>query len=187
MLLENGYPKTSLLATDLKDSPRFAGLLQLFGWPDFAMPDYIENGRFVRSPGDDPNDFSRDQAVCLFAGLKSRSIPSEVFAAQDLLDAGVFPNGDLMHPGIRGHIKRCIGQKSSLYEKAWLLTDIWFQDVTNYWEQNQIMAMAMVAGPWYVRRWKSWLPTWQESLKSYWYKRGEVIFCDYMIEILEKI
>lgn len=190
-----GQPRDEL-ETDLNDSPRLAGFMVLAGWknPDgtyWKIPfnNYLGDSKFsfVRFPGSPPNDFSRDQANVYCAGLWLQSDKDQFsqWSIQKIIIARQYPNGDVMAPGHRGHLKRCINWPTSWIENLWLKADIIYQAKTQYWEQNQILAMALVAGPSYVQLWKKWLPNWRVMLRSYWVPRGELELVELMIKKLE--
>lgn len=160
-----GLPK-DVGASDFLDSARLAGMLSLVDPENSIDLSLYTNGiSYVRHPGVRPFDppMSRDQAVPLFAGMwaKKQSI---------MVDPNYQPpNKDYISPSVRGHFIRCAGGKSKWYQDLWLIVDIlWSACVRQLDEPNQLIAMLIVAGPWYLKLWTMLNKQWQKSILDYW-------------------
>jgi hypothetical protein len=166
----------------------------------------------VRNPDDsessNPYNFSRDQLIPLAAGLykmknevgqkiymyhvlKALNKRSSFRALNTIGNDGKekkFPDGpDLLSPSHRNHLYMCSGEKPSLLGRLWLIADIlvssWFTPLE---EPNQIIAMAYVAGPWYVKLLKRANKRLDEAILSYWGGwRGEKDFANFLIKKLK--
>lgn len=169
MLYDNlGLPKENG-ASDKQDSARFAGILSLF-WKEFdqrltrlyVVADPFKNQFiYVRHPSELVYDFSRDQYICLAAGL-SISNPERV-------NEKFITGRDILTPAVGGHTKRCRGEKANWLQNLWLKADILFHAyATPTDEPNQLICMAWIAGPEYLRLWTSNNKKWEESIRSYW-------------------
>lgn len=187
MIFDNlGLPKENG-ADDLQDSARLAGLVTLFNYDiiqNKRVPIglYVKGGKYVRHPNESKYDFSRDQALCLMAGLYKDKVTW-------LVGRSFIDGKDLFTPSHMGHIARCQGKEASFIQNLWLKADILFHaKFTPTEESNQLIAMMMVAGPDYVRLWKKHNYRWRESIINYWCGwRSEVEFARHMIETIEKI
>lgn len=180
---ELGLPKDNG-ATDFQDSARLAGIMQIFGWI-LPIEQYViqKNGKtiYARHPLEDKYDFSRDQAVCLVAGLwKANKI--------DLVNESYVTGRDIFSPSVKGHFKRCKNMQANWFQNLWLKFDIlWHSYVTPLDEPNQLICMMMVAGPDYIKMWKKHNKQWQKSIKDYWCGwRNEQYLASEMIKQLEK-
>lgn len=209
-----GLPKDNG-ATDYMDSARLAGLVELFGSDHIDLMAYIrydDEGRLVamRHPREMPSNnwknFTRDQLMCLAAGLKKQNREGTVrklyyeavrrgYRAQNT-EADYpgtlkkFPNGaDLLTPSHMNHLRICSGEKPTLLGRLWLTIDILFNGyISPKTEPNQLICMCVVAGEKYVRLWKKVNPYWKGAIIDYWCGwRGEKELALRMIESLEKI
>lgn len=175
-------------ASDFEDSSMFNGLLVLF---DFARVDlsyfikrssFSEKFSYVRHPYGTKYSFSRDQYLCLAAGM-AKSMPENI--------NNNWVNGkDLLSPANRGYLQKCKGGTISRLQSLWLKAEILFHaKCTPLSEPNQLIAMMMVAGPEYLKLWTRSNPQWQRSIKKYWYEedgswRNEKDFAEHMIKTI---
>jgi len=149
-------------SSDLQDSAMFAGMLTLFGVADIPVEKYVDNGVYVRHPKEIKYDFSRDQAICLIAGLWKKGLFS-------LVNKDFVTGKDIFSPSVQGHFLRCQGKQASWYHNMWLRADILFHAKCKpLSESNQLICMMMVAGPEYVRLWKRMNKDWNKSISYYW-------------------
>jgi hypothetical protein len=158
------------------------GLLHHPQTPDLTR--YVIKGKYVRHPIEgNKYPFSRDQLIPLVAGLRAQGYRNFVDIAYDP------ENGDWISPSQRDHIMRCRGMADSWLGKLWLNADIaWAKYINPEAELNQLIAMLVIAGPEYVRKFKHNNKSWQLSLQNYWCTwRNEKEFCEFMIDMLERI
>lgn len=177
-----GLPKENG-ATDLQDSARLAGIMTVFGWPqEIDVRQYVKQAEttvqyYVRHPLEIIYNFSRDQAICLMAGL---------FAAgySYLVNENSITGKDLLSPSVMGHVARCKGQKASWFQDLWLWLDVWFHaNVTPLEEPNQLLCMMMTADKKFLRYWTTANPAWVTSIKNYWCGwRNEPELAQFMID-----
>ncbi len=192
------YPKDTG-ATDFMDSARLIGLMATFGY-NFdlnknSILDYIQFtglGRSVavRCPievsSNNPNNFTRDQLVCLVSGLSAAGFPlavrSLLRAAEDRgcraqnTEADMpgtkkkFPDGaDFLSPSVMNHLRICSGEKPTLIGKLNLVLDIMYNGAfTPLKEQNQLICMCIAAGPYYVKLYKEKNPSYAQAISDYW-------------------
>lgn len=187
---ELGLPK-EMGASDLQDSARLAGIISTFNYRHDALPlekyiyGYGERRKYVRHPSEIRYDFSRDQAICLFAGY--------YFNFQsDLVDLKLVDGKDIWSPAARGHVRRCKKQKANWFQDAWFWFDIWraahFQKLK---EPNQLMCMLRVAGEKHVSYWVNTNKQWRQAILNYWCEgagawRGERDLAMHMIKDFER-
>jgi len=175
-------------ASDLEDASMFNGLLVLFGYATVDLNHFIERDssnnkiNYVRHPYGTKYSFSRDQTLCLAAGM-SMIMPENVVSAR--------ANGkDIFSPANKGHLQRCSGRKSTWLQNLWLKAEILFHaKFTPLAEPNQLIAMMMVAGPEYLKLWTQKNYQWQRSIRKYWYSedgnwRNERDFAEHMITVI---
>ena len=173
-------------STDWQDSARLAGILALFQYPtnsDLYLVEYIDHaGKYIRHPKEYKFDFSRDQAVCLMAGLWVDSLPY-------LVDKKSITGKDFLSPSVRGHIRRCQDREANWFQNLWLKLDIyWNSYVDPLSEPNQLLCMLMVAGPEYVKLWTRLNKQWRKAITDYWCGwRGESSLAAHMIARIERI
>ncbi len=200
-----GLPKDSG-ASDYMDSARLAGLMACFGHPKAPdMRKYLINGEGVRHPvefpSNNPNNFTRDQLMCLAAGLKAQGREAEV---KVLYDAAVsrfyraqnseadvpgstkqFPNGaDFLTPSNMNHLRICAGMSPSWLGKMWLMIDIAANGLFfSKEEPNQLMAMCASAGSFYVKALRLANRKLDKSITDYWSGwRMESDFAQFLIQ-----
>lgn len=180
-----GLPKDTG-ASDLQDSSRLAGIMAVFNHP--LAPDCskycISPGKYVRHPEEYKYTFSRDQAVCLLAGLLAQGRTSYV-------DPDYKTEGDVVTPAIRGHFRRCAGKFGTWLGDKWLIVDIYFNaKIAPMNEPNQLICVLMThTDEKYLKMWTDLNKKWKESITEYWCGwRGEPELADLMIKtILYKI
>mgnify|MGYP000694525597 FL=1 len=174
-------------ASDFQDSAMAAGMWVLFGMePDVDLSFYTRGrGKYHRHPNEYKYTMSRDQTICLFAGLWAQK-------RFNLVDPGYNTEGDLVSPGVRGHFKRCARLDSNWFQDAWLMADVyahaWFNPMG---EPNQLIAMMMVADPKFMRMWCRLNKTWRDSILFYWCAgdgawRGEPELAEKMISVIQE-
>ena len=184
---ELGLPKENG-ASDLQDSARLAGVMTTFNYPKVVpMENYVEFKntpftKYVRHPLEYRYDFSRDQALCLMAGLFYQR-------QHKLVDLKYVIGKDWFFPSHRGHVKRCQGKKSNWIEDLWLEAEIYFNaKFTPLAEPNQLLCMMMVAGNGYVNLWVKNNPQWRKAITNYWsYWRNEPELAGHMIRKIESV
>lgn len=191
---ELGLPRDSG-ATDLQDSARLAGLAVVFNFDlaknrNIPIEKYVvtiptlASTHYVRHPLEHKYDFSRDQAICLMAGLHRVSL-------YRLVDKKYIDGKDIFSPSHRGHIKRCQGRKPNLLEEHWLWLDVlWSCFYQPMGEPNQLLCMLMIADPKYLKFWLKYNKHWRAAIKEYWCEaagewRGERELAEHMISVLE--
>ena len=210
-----GLPKDNG-ASDYADSARLAGLMVLFGHPamepKFLTKYLVEYWQAaVRYPNPDPyqnpswsnnpKNFSRDQLICLTAGLKAARLPlscgllylaakERYYFCQNTEDdvpgsVKKFPNGpDILSPSHVNHLRVCSGRKPLWFGKLWLVLDIVISSkFMPLAEPNQLMAMCAVAGPWYIGFLRKMNPQLDTAIRNYWSGwRGESDFAELLIK-----
>lgn len=191
MRWEDGFPCDNG-STDGQDSARLAGLMAVFNHPQELQPEMMEEYfdmisytlgayNYLRHPVEgNKYPFSRDQASCLFAGL--RSVNRESFVVPYYK-----PKNDFISPSVRGHFKRCAGFKTRWYERAWLYLDVIYSAwVDPLAESNQLICMLMVANPKYLRLWCKLNKKWELSITTYWNTwRNEPELAELMISTIK--
>lgn len=154
-------------ATDWNDSARLAGIMCLFQDEQatkIPLKEYVivTSKKYVRHPIDDDYDFSRDQAVCLVAGLYKKGL-------YDLVQESYVNGKDIFSPSVHGHFRRCSGGKANWFQNQWLKLDImWNAKFQPLSEPNQLICMIYVAGPEYIKLWTTHNKKWKESIRNYW-------------------
>ncbi len=148
-------------ATDFMDSARLAGLMAIIKHPQ--APDcreYIVDGYTTRHPSLSPTDFSRDQLLCLSAGLFAQGRRYLIMPPS---------NGDIMDPAHIMHIRLCAWLPSNFLGRVWLRAQILFHAYcTPLAESNQLIAQMYVAGPGYFKLWRKHNKQWANSIYFYW-------------------
>lgn len=197
MIFDNkSLPKDSG-ATDFMDSARLAGLLAVFGHektPDLSL--YVIGDLAVRHPNEgsnpgempsnNPKNFTRDQLMCLAAGLKAQGREDICYtlyeAARDRnyraqnTEADVpgstkkFPNGaDFLSPGHMLVLAKCAGLRGNMLGYPWLILDIIFNAIFSpERESNQLLCILKVMGPNWVKFYKKVTPKWAKAIQDYW-------------------
>lgn len=190
MRWQDGYPCDSG-STDGQDSARLAGIMSVFSYPRTPwLPNYVNvhgkygSWEYLRHPVEgNKYKFSRDQAVCLFAGLKFQS--NSVF----LFTQYKPENGDFISPSVRDHFRICAGYKPTFLGQLWLIFDIFY--MTSFGmnhEQNQILCMLAVHPKKFFLDLYVWLhPDWTKPHYEYWSGwRGEKELADHIIKWVER-
>ena len=191
MRWQDGYPCDSG-STDGQDSARLAGLMQVFNHPKkdrFMINSYYDYIGYKRHPTE-PNKtpFSRDQAVCLFAGFFQSGNRIYVNPTYNP------PNGDWISPSVRGHFKLCGGSVYTWFQNLWLWLDVlWLCFIAPMAESNQLLCMMMChSNPFYLEFWITHNDRWEDAIREYWcsktvgiYNRGEPEFAEWMIETIK--
>ncbi len=186
-----GLPK-DVGATDKMDSCRLAGLMAIINHlqaPNLSKY-IIYNNLGVRHPyeypSNNPNNFTRDQLLCLVAGLykqgninlckklcaaaKSRGWKAQNTEYDVQGSIKEFPNGpDWLSPSHRMILNICAGNKGNLLGYIWLFMDIIFNAVfTPMRESNQLLAVLSVVSPKWLKFYKFVTPKWKLSIRDYW-------------------
>jgi hypothetical protein len=177
-----GLPKDKG-ATDRQDSARLAGIMTVFEWPQVvSCSKYFDGFKYVRHPEEPGYDFSRDQSICLMAGLSKQQF-------YYIIDKKYVDGKDIFSPSHMGHIARCKGDKATFAQNSWLWMDIyWSCFVKPMGEPNQLLCMMMMADPKYLNFWCKNNKKWKESIREYWSGwRGEPELAEHMILKIEII
>lgn len=152
-------------SSDLQDSAALAGMMTVFEWPQkIDLSQYVKSEpfRYVRHPLEEKYNFSRDQAVCLMAGLKKQNRP---FLVQDWFITGK----DFLSPSVRGHIARCQGSKSNWIQDLNFWADLYFSAKFKPLDElNQLFCMMMLADSKFIKWYCDANPKWQQAVKNYW-------------------
>lgn len=91
-----------------------------------------------------------------------------------------------------GHLILC-GRCYLLYPISWigyffLYLSIYFNSEKLDAEQNQIISMVVVAGPWWIRRYKKHNPSWALQCEYYWkVRRNQAEYSDMILKVLGAI
>lgn len=170
-------------ATDRQDSARLAGIMTVFEWPEVvSCRRYFDGSKYVRHPQEPGYDFSRDQAICLMAGLAKQGFSYNI-------DQKFVDGNDVFSPSHKGHISRCKGNEATKIQDAWLWADVyWSCFVKPMGEPNQLLCMMMMADNKYLKFWCKHNKKWKESIREYWSGwRGEPELAEHIISKIEKI
>ena len=185
-----GLPKDTG-ASDKMDSARLAGIMALVDHPLAPnLTAYVVGDMGVRHPqevpANNPLNFTRDQLMCLVAGLakqghieackalyeaaKSRHYFAQNSEADYPGTTKKFPNGrDYLSFSNRMILSICAGNKGNLIGYSWLLMDIVFNAIfTPTRESNQLIAQLLVAGPKWIKLYKLITPKWRQAITDYW-------------------
>lgn len=175
-------------STDKLDSARLAGIMTVFEIQQrvecskYYYFDYnLGRARYVRHPEDrDKLSFSRDQAVCLMAGLWKQGL-------YHLVSDAHIDGSDVLSPSVMGHVRRCQNRKPSFIQEHSLWLDvIWSCKVKPWDESNQILCMLMVADRKYMLFYLKNHPDWRKCIRDYWSGwRGEGLLAEQMIKQIE--
>lgn len=182
-----GLPK-EFGASDLQDSARLAGIVTVFDFAKVDLRNYViyvaGRPKYCRHPSEIKYDFSRDQAICLMAGLGVQRLYGLV--DQDLVDGK-----DIFSPAHKGHIARCKGEKASWFQDAWLWIDVTYSAFVKPLEEpNQLLCMLMLAPEKFLKFWLKHNKKWEQAIKDYWCEgpgawRGEENLAQHMITVLK--
>lgn len=200
MIFQNGLP-VDKGATDAMDSARLAGVMATFDYPNFdkslliqylvekdgqlmAVRHPVEGGKEDERPSNNPLNFTRDQLMCLAAGLSKAGYYAQ---CKRLLEAAEargnraqnteadfpgtkkkFPNGpDWLTPSHMNHLRLCAGEKGTLVGKIWLNVDILYSSAFRRTkEPNQLMCMCEIAGK--MDMLKSLNGSLSKAIRLYW-------------------
>ncbi len=176
-------------ASDKEDSSRLAGLLVVFNYPapqpipiyKYVLTNDVGLRYYIRHPDGSQYDFSRDQAICLMAGLHIAGRP-------DLVDKDYITGKDIFSPSQMGHIARCQGKKPTWLQENFLWVDVLFSCyVKPKDESNQLLCMLAIADIKYLKFWLKHNKYWRESVSLYWAEsyRNEKELSDFIISRLE--
>lgn len=193
MRWQDGYPCDSG-STDGQDSARLAGLMWVFDHPLKIpyMSGYCEFNYmtgdivYLRHPKErNKYDFSRDQAVCLFAGLK-------LAGKSEFVNADYNPGKDFVSKSVRGHFIRCADGKAKWFQNLWLWLDVLWSCYVDHFittEVNQLVCMLMLhPDTKYIKFWRDHHPNWEESILYYWGGwRGEHELAYTMIKTIREV
>lgn len=193
MKIENGYVKING-ASDLEDSSMAFGLATVLDYfidssganPFLADSYFREDGMYQRCK-DSKYLFSRDQTICLVAGLLRQH-------CQHLVTLDKVNGKDIFSPANRGHIRICQGLKPYWYQTLWFKAELWFSaKYAPLDELNQLFCQLLVHPNKSLLRWYCDMnPQWRVSLAEYWYAgkghwRNEMDFCLHMIKKIEEL
>ncbi len=185
MIFDNlGLPRDTG-ATDKQDSARLAGVMAVFKHP--LAPncrDYlVDTGKlhYVRHPEEPRYDFSRDQAVCLIAGLGAQK--KHAYVNKDYI-----VGKDFFSPSHTGHIRLCQGLQPFLYQKLWFWLDVLYSVLFSpASEPNQMLCMLMTADRKYLRFWIKHNKLWEYAILDYWSGwRGEGGLATHIIQTIKE-
>lgn len=196
--LVNGYPVDSG-ASDCMDSARLAGIMTMIGMegaPD--CEDYLNVfGLGVRHPNPPIEDvkssgtqyFSRDQKICLAAGLKAQGksargmydyVISHGNKAQNHIeDDGSEKRfgGDYCLPHVVGALAIAAGvqERLTFIQKCFLFADLVSNAIfTPMREQNQIIALCYITG--YLKLYARLTPSYKDANLKYWYDTSPMAY-----------
>lgn len=178
MKWQDGFPVDEG-ATDTADSARLAGIMATFRHPEAVDCDYyvdvgdVNEWQYWRHPvmhnkneHDEELAFSRDQAVCLFAGLYSQGFKMYVDPNYQP------PNGDVISPSVRDHFRICSGGQPTFLGQLWLMFDILWMcaiDKDLDTENNQLLCMLMVhPDKRYLKLYLKHDKNWKFRIVNYW-------------------
>jgi hypothetical protein len=154
-----------------------------------------------------PNNVTRDQIVLLAAGFNKEGL---ILECNDILNRALnsgriikraqnteadivgstkpwYNGADILTPSVMNHLRISAKLPPRLLGKLWLLMDLTFHALfTPMREPNQILAMAMVAGPKYLNYFKRINKKLDASIRDYWSGwRGEPELAEYLITYLK--
>lgn len=207
----DGLPK-DVGATDKMDSSRLAGIMVSFDHllaPDLSKY-IVQDDQAVRHPhefpADNPGNFSRDQLLCLIAGLHKQG---RIDICKKLYEAarsrwGFAQNyeedvpgskkklphyADWLSPSNMMTLKKAAGGWGNPIGYAWLILEIILNAVsTPEGEPNQLISQLLVCGPMWIKFYKLITPKWRNAIRLYWSGwRGEPELSELMIAKLEAI
>lgn len=184
---ELGLPK-EIGASDLQDSSRLSGIMVVFSYNEnihqVPLEKYciVENGKckYVRHPLERRYNFSRDQTLCLVAGLYFQGL-------KHLVDLDYVDGWDVFTPAHRGHIVRCQGKKANWFQDMWFWFDVWrAAKLDQLGEPNQILCQMMVADKKFLKYWLKHNVKWRQAIEDYWCGwRQEPELASHIIKTLE--
>ena len=201
-----GLPK-EIGATDKMDSSRLAGMMALCNHP--LTPDLskyiVLNDQGVRHPtefpANNPKNFSRDQLLCLLAGLYKQgridiciklhdAAKARGWWAQNIEDdvpGSTKRFADWLAFGNRLVLAKAAGKRGNILGYPWLVLAILFNAIfTPIKESNQLLGQLFIMGPRWMKFYKLVTPKWQQALRDYWSGwRGEPELAEMLINKLD--
>lgn len=170
-----------------------------FRYPDLDSANQASNN---------PLNVTRDQIICLAAGFAKKNWHSKCV---DLLNAAYsrrtfgisraqnteadvvgsrkawYNSADILSPSHMNHLRLCARQRGTTLGYLWLNIDIAFYSLfTPKEEPNQLLCMALVAGPKYVKRMRRWNRHLDTALRTYWSGwRNEAPLAEYIVQHLQ--
>lgn len=164
-------------ATDFQDSARLAGLMTVIEWPQEVDLEYycdLKNFRYVRHPKEYIYDFSRDQFVCLMAGIRKQK--------RNHFWRTLKVNGkDFIPPSAQG----LRSLNPNWFQKLWAIADVLFHALIDPLEEpNQVICIADAYG--LLPLWTKYNSKWRESIRLYWQGwRNEPELAEHCIKYVE--
>lgn len=142
----------------------------------------------TQEPWDNTGNFTRDQLVCLAAGMaKSSYHNASVRIYKSHKERGwraqnvdkdypgtrkTWPDGpDWLAPDVRLHLRLCAGQDSRYYFIGYLflfVSLVYNTLIKPDAESNQFICQLVIAGPKWVKRYKRMHPNWRKPIVEYW-------------------
>lgn len=185
------HSKSDPTYLDGGDSARVAGLMAMTGSEidkNNLSKFVLLEGLGVRHPAqqfhNNPNNFTRDQLLCLMAGM---SLPSNralfkshakrLFFCQNSHDQDdnkkPWWSRDILHPGNIGYMIQAakIVWLYPLLPICWifLFLDIVFGVFIKPWrESNQLIAMLTISGTFWLKLYCKLHPDWKKPIEEYW-------------------
>lgn len=152
----------------------------------FRYPDVDE----ANAASNNPRNVTRDQILCLAAGFYFRNWFSKttallnsaytrtsfgLYRAQNIESDVVgsrkawYNGADILSPSHMNHLRLCARQRGTAFGYLWLNIDIAFYSLfTPKEEPNQLLCMAVIAGPKYVKRMRRWNRHLDTAVRDYW-------------------
>lgn len=202
---ELGLPKVNG-ASDLQDSAHLAGIMRTFFFPtvhEIDLKKYIlpagepinlrdvdgmvrfPKTIYVRHPWQYKYDLSRDQVICLWAGMLVAGLQDEV--SQDRVNGK-----DFFAPSVAGHRRICQGLAPRWWQTLWFKADlIWSAKMQPLEELCQIFCMLAVHPDRSLVKWYCEMnPQWRWAIKRYFCEldgawRDEPELAEVMIQRIE--
>jgi hypothetical protein len=183
------------------DSARVTGLLAMSGesLDRFLVDDFVnEDGLGVRHPtqtrnnNNNPNNFTRDQLLCLMAGLNSSKTEFSESAAKKLFYSHAkraffcqnthdqknvkklwYKSRDPLHPGQIGFLIQAARIRYLypllIFCYPFLLLELLVNVfVTPYRESNQILSVMNTSGSFWIKLYCKLHPNWKKPITDYW-------------------
>lgn len=69
----------------------------------------------------------------------------------------------------------------------WLLFALWGHSRSGHQEHLQILCECVVAGDFFVKTFKKWIPTHAQDITEYWSSRNEIEFARYILDYLDSV
>lgn len=172
-------------ASDYEDSAMFNGLIALFEYDsrvNFGHFIFGPPNKYIRHPYRTKYNFSRDQYLCLIAGIYKQNIP--YWINENWIDGN-----DFLSPSDHAHTRRCQDLQATKFQDAWFWAELWFSAKFKPMDElNQLFAKMMVADKKFMKWYCKTNPKWSDSLRAYWCGwRQEKDFCEHMISKIEEL